>query len=178
MMIKMLFFLSQMSEWLAILAFVLGITALVLEIFFVPGFGVAGVIGVILLGWGVLLLSVDIFQATQAFTIALLLTMVALIGGVWLATKFNFWKRISLPNRQKREAGYSAPQRELENLLGSQGVTATPLRPAGSALIDGKRVDVVTEGEFINPGTQIIVIKVESTRVIVKTAENPHTHNQ
>lgn len=169
----MLFFLSQMSDWLAVLAFVLGITALVIEIFFVPGFGVGGVVGVILLGWGVLLLSVDIFYATQALTIALVLTLVALVGGVWLATKFNFWKKVALADRQRNEAGYSAPQRDLEKLLGVQGVAATPLRPAGSALVEGKKVDVVTEGEFINPGTPVLVIKVEGTRVVVKAADQP-----
>lgn len=174
---KLLFFLSQMSGWLAILAFVLGITALILEIFFVPGFGVAGLVGIILLGWGVLLLSVDIFQATQALTVAMVLTLVVLIGGVWLATKFNFWRRVTLADRQKREEGYLAPQRDIEQFLGSQGVAATPLRPAGSALIDGKRIDVVTDGEFIAPGTHIIVVKVESTRVIVKAIEPPMTNN-
>lgn len=174
-MIKLLFFLSQMSGWLAILAFVLGIAALILEIFFVPGFGVAGVIGIILLGWGVLLISVDIFQATQALTVALVVTLVALMGGAWLATKFKFWRRVALVDRQKREEGYLAPQRDLEQLLGLQGVAATPLRPAGSALIDGRRIDVVTEGEFISPGTQVVVFKIESTRVIVKAIEPPLT---
>lgn len=166
-------FLAGMSGWLATLAFVLGVFALFLEIFLVPGFGVAGVLGVILLGWGVLLLSVDIFHATQALTVALIVTLAALIGGIWLATKVNFWRKVTLGNRQNREEGYVAPQRELENLLGKQGVAATPLRPAGSALIDGKRVDVVTEGDFIAPGAQILVIKVAGTRVIVKAVENP-----
>ncbi|GAB6180065.1 hypothetical protein JCM14036_13840 [Desulfotomaculum defluvii] len=165
----MLFYLAQMSGWLATLALVLGILALALEIFFVPGFGVAGVVGVILLGWGVLLLSVDIFHATQALTLALVITVVALVGGIWLATKFNFWRRVTLANRQNREEGYLAPNRENEKLLGTEGVAATPLRPAGSALIEGARVDVVTEGEFVAPGTKVIVIKVEGTRVIVKS---------
>lgn len=165
---KMLFYLATMSGWLATLALVLGILALIIEIFFVPGFGVAGVIGVVLLGWGVLLLSVDIFHATQALTLALVITVLVLVGGIWLATKFNFWRKVTLDNRQNREEGYLAPNREMEKLLGQQGLAATPLRPAGSALIEGLKVDVVTEGEFIPPGTQVIVIKVEGTRVVVK----------
>ncbi|MEW6064073.1 MAG: NfeD family protein [Bacillota bacterium] len=164
-------FLAEMSGWLATLAFVLGIIALILELFFVPGFGVAGVLGVILLGWGILLVSVDIFHATQALTLALVITLVALVGGVWLATKVNFWRKVTLPHRQKREEGYLAPRQELEKLLGLQGVAATPLRPAGTALIDGKRVDVVTEGEFIMPGTPVLVVMVEGTRVIVNAVE-------
>ncbi|WP_238473393.1 NfeD family protein [Desulforamulus profundi] len=50
-------------------------------------------------------------------------------------------------------------------------MAATPLRPAGTALIDGKRVDVVTEGEFIMPGTPVLVVMVEGTRVIVNAVE-------
>ncbi len=163
--------LAEMSGWLATLAFVLGIIALILELFFVPGFGVAGVLGVILLGWGISLVSADIFHATQALTLAMVITLVALVGGVWLATKVNFWRKVTLPHRQKREEGYLAPRQELEKLLGLQGVAATPLRPAGTALIDGKRVDVVTEGEFIMPGTPVLVVMVEGARVIVNAVE-------
>ncbi|MCL5290324.1 MAG: NfeD family protein, partial [Firmicutes bacterium] len=90
---------------------------------------------------------------------------------LWLATKFNFWRRVTLSNRQSRQEGYQAPRPELEKLLGQQGVAATPLRPAGAALIDGKRVDVVTEGEFIMPGTPVLVVMVEGTRVVVKAVE-------
>lgn len=161
-------FLAEMSGWLATLAFVLGIAALILEIFIAPGFGFAGVVGVILLGWGVLLLSVDIFHATQALTAALVITLVLLVGGFWLATKLNFWRKVTLANRQKREEGYLAPPQELESLLGCRGVAATPLRPAGAALIEGKKIDVVTEGDFISPGTPVLVIRVEGTRVVVK----------
>ncbi|SHF48562.1 hypothetical protein [Desulforamulus putei] len=55
----------------------------------------------------------------------------------WLANKINFWRKITLANRQHREEGYVAPRQDLEKLLGLQGVAATPLRPAGAALIDG-----------------------------------------
>lgn len=167
--VTILLFLAQMSGWLAALAFVLGLIALMLELFFVPGFGVAGVLGVILLGWGVLLLSVDVFHATQALTVALILTLVMLFGGIWLAGKFKFWRRLTLGNRQKKEDGYVAPRRGMEKLTGVQGLAATPLRPAGAALIEGQRIDVVTDGEFIAPGTTVIVVKVEGTRVIVKS---------
>ncbi|MDO7788233.1 NfeD family protein [Desulforamulus aquiferis] len=165
-------FLSEMSAWLAAFAIILGVFALVLEVFFVPGFGVPGVFGVVLLGWGVLLLSVDIFQATQALTVALVVTFVVLVGGVWLAGKINFWNRVKLDNRQDRKEGYVAPSRDLEELLGKVGVAATPMRPAGSALIDGKRIDVVTEGDYIGPGTPVLVIKVEGGRVVVKATDN------
>ncbi|CCO07878.1 NfeD family protein [Desulforamulus hydrothermalis] len=165
-------YLAEISGWLATLAFTLGLIALLVEIFFVPGFGVAGVLGVILLSWGILLVSVDVFHATQALTLALLLTIAALLGGIWLANKVNFWRKITLANRQHREEGYLAPRQELAKLVGLAGVAATPLRPAGAALIDGKRVDVVTEGEFILAGTPVLVIAVEGSRVVVKAVQD------
>ena len=165
-----LLFLAEMSGWLATLAFVVGIMALCIEIFIAPGFGVAGVVGVILLGWGVLLISVDIFHATQALTVALIITLLLLFGGIWLAGKFNFWHRMALGSRQNKEGGYVAPRRDMEKWIGVQGLAATPLRPAGTALINGERIDVVTEGEFIAPGTPVLVVKVEGTRVVVKAA--------
>lgn len=164
--------LSEMSGWLAAFAIIIGIFALMLEVFFVPGFGIPGLLGVILLGWGVLLLSVDIFHATQALTVALIVTFVVLVAGIWLVGKINFWGRVTLGSRQNRQDGYIAPGQELEKLLGLIGVAATPMRPAGSALIDGKKVDVVTEGEYIGPGAPIIVVKVEGPRVIVKATDN------
>ncbi|MNC78018.1 hypothetical protein D3C75_1301300 [compost metagenome] len=58
------------------------------------------------------------------------------------------------------------------SLVGASGVSITPLRPAGTASLNGERVDVVTEGSFIAAGASISVIKVEGGRVVVKeTAE-------
>ncbi len=52
--------------------------------------------------------------------------------------------------------------------LGKNGLAATVLRPAGSALINGEKVDVVTEGEFIESGTPVEVVRIEGVRVVVR----------
>ena len=54
------------------------------------------------------------------------------------------------------------------NLLGAEGIALTTLRPAGTAEINGKRVDVVTDSEYIEHGKSIIVTAVEGMRVVVK----------
>jgi membrane-bound ClpP family serine protease len=64
----------------------------------------------------------------------------------------------------------SPDARPLTHLLGLEGKAITPLRPAGSALIGDARVDVVTEGKFVDPNTQIKVIRVEGSRVVVEPA--------
>jgi membrane-bound serine protease (ClpP class) len=57
---------------------------------------------------------------------------------------------------------------ERPELLEKTGTALTPLRPAGTAVIDGKRVDVVTEGQMIERGTPVRVIAVEGMRVVVR----------
>lgn len=65
----------------------------------------------------------------------------------------------------------SAPAKENAALLGREGVAITPLRPAGAARVDGRRLDVVTEGGLIEPGTPVKVIAVEGMRVVVRRHE-------
>lgn len=154
--------------WLAYLAFLLGIIALVLEIFVFTGFGVAGVIGIILFGWGILLVAVDVTQVTSALVIALITTIILLLAGIKLMSRFNMWYKLTLKNRQQKEEGYVAPLSDLSLFAGKEGTALTPLRPSGAVEIDGQRLDVVTEGEFVAPGAPVKVIKVEGPRVIVK----------
>jgi len=164
-------------NWLAFLAFLLGVIAFVLEAFVVPGFGVAGIIGIILVGWGVLLLAVDVTQATAALVLAIIATIVIFIVGLRMMSRYNMWYELTLQNKQHNNEGYVAPAPELKLFAGKEGIALTPLRPAGSAEIDGRRLDVVTEGEFIHTGARVKVIKVEGTRVVVKEISDSSMKN-
>jgi len=155
-------------NWLAFLAFLLGIIALVLEVFVFPGFGVAGITGIILVGWGILLVAVDVTQATAALVLALIATIVIFIIGLRLMSRYKMWNKLTLQNKQQKEEGYVAPLPELGLFTGKEGAALTPLRPAGAAEVGGHRLDVVTGGEFINQGSRVKVVKVEGTRVVVK----------
>ncbi|MBI3991210.1 MAG: hypothetical protein HY350_03570, partial [Candidatus Omnitrophica bacterium] len=72
---------------------------------------------------------------------------------------------------QDKESGYHSGSRELKGLQGKEGVSITTLRPSGTALIEGKRIDVVTNGVFLQKGTTIKVTIVEGSRVVVRPAE-------
>jgi membrane-bound serine protease (ClpP class) len=72
---------------------------------------------------------------------------------------------------QNKEEGFQAPPSELASLVGKSGKALTPLRPAGAALISGHRVDIVTQGEFVAPETDIEVIFVEGSRVVVRSLQ-------
>lgn len=158
----------DLVPWLAALVFLLGLLALVLEIFIAPGFGIAGMIGIILFGWGILLLSVDVTVTLKSLVIAVAISVVILIAGVKVLSRFHFWQRFALGMRQEKGTGYTAPREELRQYAGHEGVTVTPLRPAGTAEVNGQRLDVVTEGGFVPAGAKITVVKVEGGRVVVR----------
>ncbi|MCL2766507.1 MAG: hypothetical protein FWD21_02340 [Peptococcaceae bacterium] len=159
---------AEFFYWLAFLLLLLGIITLFLDIFIFTGFGVAGLSGIIFIIWGVVLLAVDATQLTAALAISLVGGIILFLVGLKLMTRFKMWNRLTLSDKQQNQEGYVAPDQELSKYTGMEGVALTPLRPAGTAEIDGNRIDVVTDGEFIPKGARIIVGKVEGLRVVVK----------
>ena len=140
---------------------------LALELFLVPGFSVPGIGGLLLIGYGIFRASLE-----YGFTGA----SIAFAGGVGATILFI---RIALHSRAIRVFGLEySQQRPTENkfrteLPGKTGHAITTLRPAGTAMIDGVRVDVVTDGEFLPADTKVTVLAVEGMRVVV--AATAHT---
>ena len=161
----------QFLTWVAVLLFLLGIIALVVEMFILPGFGLAGVFGIILIAWGIFLMAVDVTQATMALVWALVATVVFFFISVKLFTRLNLWQKLTLSTKQNKGDGYVAPRPDLSVYMGKTGVSLTPLRPSGAVEISGQRLDVVTEGDFIPAGRTVEVVSVEGTRVVVKAAD-------
>lgn len=149
-----------------IILFAAGIILVAAE-FFVPG----GIIGFI--GFGAILLSFfiatdDIGYMAFSLGIALLVAVSAAIIFVKVFGKrMNIFKKIILRDSTSTESGYVSSRSRLE-LIGKTGVALTSMRPAGTALIDDERIDVVTEGTFIAKDQKIKVIKVEGSRVVVR----------
>lgn len=146
--------------------FIIGIVLLAIEIF-VPSFGILGILGIISIISGVVMAAFDTQNALLSLGIAVVLA--AIVIGLFI--KFfkhkGIWNRFILKEALTSEQGYVS-QASKEHLLGAEGVTVTPLRPAGTAAIGDEKVDVVTEGEFIAVHTRIRVVKVEGPRVVVK----------
>ncbi|NTW05678.1 MAG: hypothetical protein HGA27_06140 [Peptococcaceae bacterium] len=168
----------DLRVWLPVLFFILGLLALILEVFILPGFGVSGVVGIILIGWGIVILSVDFAQTTMSLTIAIISTLFIFVIGLKISSKYGFWQKIILGTKQMNNTGYSASAPDLIDYLGKKGIAITPLRPSGIADVSGSRLDVITSGEYITAGTPITVIRVEGVRVIVKVDEEIFTPKQ
>jgi membrane-bound serine protease (ClpP class) len=154
------------SNGLVVALAIAGVLGILFELHVVPGHGVAGILGVILLGTAVVLsFGFGLFLgAAQALSIAIVLTVVAFV----LFTRFfpgsAFFRKITFSGTQG--ADYVA-SRDFRDLLGQSGFATSLLRPAGVATIDGRRVDVLTEGEFVSAGSPVIVTRVEGARIFV-----------
>ena len=141
-----------------------GAILMALEIF-VPG-GVAGLIGA-------LMILAAAYYAVASVGGALgigLAVLAVLVGGALLFLVVRIFPNSFFGRRLSLAADLSeshAAEEGLSALIGARGMTSTTLRPAGFAEINGRRVDVVTRGEIVEPGTEVKVVEVEGNRVVV-----------
>ena len=154
------------NGFVAVLA-VLGLIGILWELHVVPGHGLPGILGVgallaaMLFAFGLPFLFVGI----ETVATAIVLTVIAFTLTV-RAVPQNAWAhRLALAAAQGPEYVASSDYRQLRGRIGT---AVSYLRPAGIASIEGRRVDVLTEGEFIGQGTPIRVVRVEGARIFVE----------
>lgn len=156
------------AEWLFVVAILAtGFVLLAIEIFLIPGIGIAGPLGGLALIAGVALAWA---KFGTLWGMASLVASVGIAGiGLWLFPRSKAGKRLVLNTGL---AGVSAADRELGNLLGKQGMTLTPLRPSGVAEFNDQRIDVVTDGSYLEPNHFVRVVRVEGNRIVVEPVES------
>ncbi len=176
------YMLGLVQSW-EIVLFGLGVLLLLAEVFVIPGFGVAGIMGIVLtlfalgaaLVGNVGLSFPDGGAITQAvLTLAGALVLVVVFGysvGRYLPRSERFGHLILAPELGSA-AGYIAADTD-EALFGQTGVALTTLRPAGTAEIGGRRVDVVSQSTFVPPGARVEVVSVRGSRVEVRPVAEP-----
>jgi membrane-bound serine protease (ClpP class) len=159
-------FLAGNTEWWAVLLFIIGVGLLAAEMA-VPGFGVLGISGIIAILVGLVLAASDPIRGLISVGAAILAGVVAipilgkLLGGA------GFLKRLVLIETVTPAANeFTATQPNAE-LLGKTGIAMTTLRPAGVVVIEDNKIDVVSDGEYIMPGSKIKVIEVIGSKVVV-----------
>ena len=167
--------LVHLAGWEELLLVGAGIALLVAEIFITPGFGVAGALGIVALLSG---LSLSLFGAgaTWEFVLgavgrvvfSLLLAIIGSLVMLRFLTRLPFGRRLILETELLAGAGGSSAPESDRRWLGKSGTALSPLRPAGNAEIEGELVDVVSDGEFIEPGVPVVVIRVDGNRIVVR----------
>ena len=114
--------------------------------------------------WNVDEIAAVIVRLSASMVGAFVLSLVMLRSLPRMAS-FN---RLVLETETRASEGYVSSSREGNELLGKEGVTVSELRPAGIALIDGRRTDVVTDGEFVAVDQAVEVVEVSGNRVVVR----------
>lgn len=148
---------------IAVMLLIAGVLLLGAEIFS-PGFGLTGALGL------ACLFGAIVFTA-QSFTEGLILTLLLLAAaGIVLAIVLTAASRgkLKIILRETSGTGTNPAAAPYAACLGKTGIAVTVLRPAGAAEIDGKRLDVVTQGEYLEAGTPVEVLRVEGNRIVVR----------
>nr|WP_239544096.1 nodulation protein NfeD [Virgibacillus halotolerans] len=166
----LLFFYGHIIAGLAgmetIVLLALGIVLIVAE-FFVAG-GILGLLGVGAIIGALFMAGFDVGQMALSISIAFVVAIIAaVVLFKWVGMERGLFKHIILRGSTTTELGYVSTVNRLE-LIGLEGVAITPLRPAGTAEFDQERLDVVSEGVFLEKDTPIKIVKVEGSRIVVR----------
>lgn len=157
------------ASWGPPLLVLAGLLMLAMELFVVPGFGIAGAIGLAAMAAGVVLALVGPFPGALDVVVASAalvsgITMLGVVG--WgVATRLRAGHPLLGGSLDRDEYRASFPRPELD---GAEGIAATDLRPAGAAEILGERLDVVAEGGWVAAGTPVRVVASEGWRLVVR----------
>lgn len=156
-----------LAGWELVLLFLVGLILVGLEAFVIPGFGIAGISGLlaILLSIGMSFATPQ--QALRSIVGALILTTILTFLGFRYLPRSRIGSPFILSTRQEKGAGYVAPQ-DMSWAEGKMGRTLTILRPVGTVEIDGLRFDAMSEGEYIEKNAEVVVIRVEGNKVVVR----------
>ena len=148
-----------------ILCLLTGVALLVLEVF-VPGFGLPGISGLILLTAGIVMTWMSYGMAA---CLAVTLISLALAGiSISVSIKSAASGKLSKSALILNDVTQSAENDEVKAFLGREGITTTVLNPVGVAEFDGVRLNVLSEDSFLERGVRVKVSKVDGTRIIVR----------
>ncbi|MGA1869749.1 MAG: NfeD family protein [bacterium] len=157
--------------WEEVILLIIGAVLLALEIFVIPGFGITGILGIIALTVGFILSMVgkypsaaEIWSAISHISFALIIVMIALAFSIKSMAHSKAAQQFILTSESKSEQ--TAP--EQDTFLNQEGYAYTNLRPAGKGIFNNQRINVMTEGDFIEKGSPIRIIRIEGSKITVQ----------
>jgi len=172
------------AAWFEILLFVVGVVFIGIELFVVPGFGLFGIGGILMVIASLVLAGQDFivpesdaqFEKLAWSMLPILGAFGGVIAGGFLLQKVfpnsPLFRRLALEPPQPRESSIDGTDSEAivdwSHLLGRKGEAVTPIMPSGKARIDGKVYDVITDGQVVDKGESIEVVEAVGNRVVVQ----------
>ena len=147
-----------------------GVVVIIAEII-IPSGGILSIAALGVFGYSLFIVFNQISITIGFFFVAadLILIPVLVIVGLKLLAR----SPVTLRKTLSREEGVSSQPPELDTYIDMQGTAVTDLRPAGTAVISGKRVDVVTRGDYLEKDSAIIVTAVTGNQIIVRKKDEP-----
>ncbi len=175
-------FLGGTADWLELVLFLAGLAFLGVELFVLPGFGIAGLTGMLLLGASLILAGQDfVIPETDADMATLTRSLSVLMGSVLtffiLAAFMNRYfgalpvlGHLTLRPPSDREGAADDVASDMAVAVGDTGRADSALRPAGRARFGRQMLDVMTDGDFVDAGTAIRITRISGRRVFVEKA--------
>ncbi len=177
-------YLEGLAAHWEILVFIVGVVLLGVEIFVIPGFGIVGISGIILIV-GSLILSLvaningfdftfatgtQLTRAVLQVTVILTVSIIAFLVFNERIARSRAIRKLSLEHSLTESEGYTSALSELEALVGQHGTAATDLRPTGRITINGERYEASTDGELVEKGAEVIVLRSRGNYLQVRRA--------
>lgn len=177
-------YLEGLAAHWEIMLFVIGVVLLLLEIFVIPGFGVAGISGIafIVCSFAFSMVANDGFDfsltAPDSLFRSFMVVILSIVGALVFAVIFGkgilktkAFKRLVLSEEQKADSGYVSSVMDI-NLMNKVGVAKTDLRPSGKVEIEGVYYDAVSLGGYVDKGSRIYVVKHENYNLFVRIKDD------
>jgi membrane-bound ClpP family serine protease len=156
----------EVSISLIVILVVVGIVFLLIELFFIPGSSIAGIAA------GILLVCAIFFAysglGTKAGHITLISSVILSGVAIWIFLHSRTLDKIELKTEIKSKID---PLKGLNIKVGDTGHTLSRLAPMGKVMIDGNEIEAKTRGEFLDHNTEIVVVEIHSTNILVAQAE-------
>lgn len=154
-------------NWPAAICLILGFVFVTIELF-TPGFGVPGITGLALLLVGVIVAADSVLEGILLTIIIVLVLCLLFTIAVRSASKGALARSpLILNTATAKQDGFTSGD-DMAYFLGHEGVVTTVLRPVGTADFEGVKLDVVAEGEFIESGARVKVVRVEGRKIVVR----------
>ena len=165
---KMRMLTNLMANLPILLCLMLGAALMIVEVF-LPGFGLPGVSGIVLIGAGTVIIWLKAGALTALATLLVVIAVLAVLISYMMrrATEGGAHARIFLREKEELRSG-----EDMQVLLGKQGRTTSVLRPAGIGDFDGVRLNVVTEVSFIERDRPIEIVNVDGARIVVRERQS------
>ena len=184
-------FLGGTAGWLEVILVLAGLVFLAVELFIIPGFGIAGVTGIALIVGGIVMASQNhlipqsprgmanlgtsllVLLGSGAVSAVAAVVMSRYYGSVPILNRLVLRTPAARPTVRIDEQGKPLPPvRRIEAGVGDWGVAESPLRPAGKAIFGDEYLDVVTDGSYVERGRQVRIIEISGNRIVVREIED------